>query len=264
MSGPLPSASGAQGVAASAPILTATGVEKSFGALKALGGVDLALAPSERLGIIGPNGSGKTTMINCITGTLRPERGRIAFAGQDITDLPPHRRARLGIARTFQIPQPFTGMTVIENLLVPLDYLGHVPDRRGRADEVLRSVGLIGRRDHPSESLSQLELRKLELARALVAGPRVLIADEAMAGLSEGEIDEILDILLALNRAGVAVIMIEHIMHAVMRFSERMICFESGRIIAEGSPAAIADDPTVQRVYFGEHAVRSPAKGLPT
>jgi len=246
----------------SEPILSAAAVEKSFGALKVLGGVDLQLKAGERLGIIGPNGSGKTTMINCITGTLRPDRGRISFAGQDITDQPPHRRARLGIARTFQIPQPFTGMTVLENLLVPLDYLGHVPDRHGRADEVLRSVGLYGRRGHPSESLSQLELRKLELARALVADPRVLIADEAMAGLSEGEVDEILEILLALNRRGVAVIMIEHIMHAVMRFSERMVCFESGRIVAQGSPRSIADDPLVQRVYFGEQVASPVREGL--
>src|SRR5919202_2365843 len=122
----------------SEPILSAAAIEKSFGALKALGGVDLQLRAGERLGIIGPNGSGKTTMINCITGTLRPDSGRISFAGQDITGQSPHRRARLGIARTFQIPQPFTGMTVLENLLVPLDYLGRVPDRYHRADEVLR------------------------------------------------------------------------------------------------------------------------------
>jgi branched-chain amino acid transport system ATP-binding protein len=237
-------------------ILAAVAVEKSFGALRALSGVDLHLRAGERLGLIGPNGSGKTTLINCITGVLRPDRGRIQYAGKDITALPPHQRARLGIARTFQIPQPFTGMSVVENLLVPLDYLGHAQAPRRRADDVLRAVGLHGRRDHPAEALSQLELRKLELARALVAEPRVLIADEAMAGLSEAEIDEVLAILLDLNDQGVAVIMIEHIMHAVMRFSERIVCFETGRTIAEGTPRAVADDPVVQKVYFGEQAGR--------
>jgi len=237
-------------------ILAAVAIEKSFGAVRALSGVDLHLQAGERLGIIGPNGSGKTTMINCITGVLQPDRGRIRFGSKDITALPPHRRARLGIARTFQIPQPFTGMTVFENLLVPLDYLGRVPDRCHRVDEVLRSVGLYSRGNDPCEALSLIELRKLELARALVAGPRVLIADEAMAGLAEAEIDDILRILLALNRRGVAVIMIEHIMHAVMRFSERIVCFEAGRMIAEGSPQAVAGDPLVQRVYFGEQAHR--------
>jgi branched-chain amino acid transport system ATP-binding protein len=236
-------------------IVAALGIDKSFGAVKALQGVDLHLRQGERLGIIGPNGSGKTTLINCITGVLRPDRGEIRLAGRDVTRLPPHRRARLGLARTFQIPQPFTGMTVLENLLVPLDYVAG-SDHQGRAVEVLRLIGLHHRRADPSEALSQLELRKLELARALVARPRVLIADEAMAGLSEGEIDEVLAILFKLNEGGVAVIMIEHIMHAVMRFSERIMCFETGRLIAEGTPAAVADDPVVQRVYFGEQAGR--------
>src|SRR5918999_4397971 len=147
-------------------LLAAVAIEKSFDAVRALSGVDLELQAGERLGIIGPNGSGKTTMINCITGVLQPDRGRIRFASNDITALPPHRRARLGIARTFQIPQPFTGLTVLENLLVPLDYLGQSLDRHHRADEVLRSVDLHGRRHDPSEALSLVELRKLELARA--------------------------------------------------------------------------------------------------
>ena len=237
-------------------ILAAAAIEKSFGAVMALSGVDLHVQAGERLGLIGPNGSGKTTLINCITGLLQPDRGRIRFASKDITALPPHRRARLGIARTFQIPQPFTGMTVWENLLVPLDYLGRTPDRTHRADEVLRSVALHGRRHDLAEALTQVELRKLELARALVAGPQVLIADEAMAGLSDVEIDDILQILRDLNGRGVAVIMIEHIMHAVMRFSERIVCFEAGRIIAEGSPEAVAGDALVQKVYFGEQAHR--------
>lgn len=240
----------------SEPVLVVSSVDKRFGALKALAGVDLVLHRGERLGIIGPNGSGKTTLINCITGLLTPERGSIRYESQDITRLSTHRRARMGIARTFQIPRPFTGMTVLENLLVPLDYLGRGQDRRRRAEELLASVGLHRRRDDDAATLSQLELRKLELARALASGARILIADEAMAGLSEAEIDDLLPILFKLNEAGVSVIMIEHIMHAVMRFSQRVVCLETGKVIAEGPPDQVANDATVQRVYFGEQARR--------
>lgn len=240
----------------SAALLTVSGLTRSFGAFRALDGVVVTLARAERLGIIGPNGSGKTTLINCIAGTLLPDAGTITFDGQEVTRLPAHRRARLGISRSFQIPQPFTGMTVAENLQVPLDYLGGSGGSAERIDAVLRSVNLASRRDHRAELLSQLELRKLELARALVASPRLLIADEAMAGLSEGEIDEVMAILARLNDDGVAVIMIEHIMHAVMRFSHRVICLDTGRIIADGEPRAVAEDAQVQRVYFGEQARR--------
>jgi branched-chain amino acid transport system ATP-binding protein len=238
-------------------VLSIRAVRKSFGAVRALGPVDLDLKPKERLGLIGPNGSGKTTLINCISGLFPPDGGTITFKGIDITGMPAWRRAQLGLSRSFQIPRPFTGMTVLENLLVPLDYLNKSGrEEIARADEVLRATGLIARRDHPAEQLSQLELRKLELARALVAEPEILIADEAMAGLSEAEIDDILALLFTLNETGVAVVMIEHIMHAVMRFSERMICLETGQIIAEGTPAEIAADPTVQKVYFGEQTHR--------
>lgn len=233
-------------------VLSLRGVEKVFGAFRALGPVDLDVRAGERLGIIGPNGSGKTTLINCITGVYRPDKGSVHFQGQDISHIEAHRRARLGISRSFQIPRPFTGMTVLENLIVPLDYCQIEGSKAERATAVLASVGLSGRMHHPSEDLSQLELRKLELARALVGNPKVLIADEAMAGLSEEEIDEVLDILFKLNATGVAVIMIEHIMHAVMRFSERLVCFETGRLIAMGTSAEIAEDPLVQKVYFGE------------
>jgi branched-chain amino acid transport system ATP-binding protein len=149
-------------------------------------------------------------------------------------------------------------MTVLENLLVPMDYCLHASEKteRQRAEEVLHSVGLTGRRDDLAESLSQLEQRKLELARALAGNPQVLIADEAMAGLSNSEIDDILALLFALNEAGVAVIMIEHIMHAVMRFSQRVVCLETGRVIAEGAPAEIVQNPKVQKAYFGEQAAR--------
>lgn len=239
-----------------APILTMRGVEKSFGPFRALGPVDLDLMPQERLGIIGPNGAGKTTLINCITGVLKPDGGKVGFGDEDVTGLPAFRRARLGISRTFQIPRPFAGMTVAENLLVPLDYAHHSGNKRKRALEVLESVGLSARADHLSEDLSQLELRKLELARALAADPKVLIADEAMAGLADSEIDEVLAILMRLNGQGVAVIMIEHIMHAVMRFSQRIVCFDTGLLIASGTADEVAHDPMVQKVYFGEQAHR--------
>ncbi|TCL65220.1 ABC transporter ATP-binding protein [Rhizobium sp. BK251] len=233
-------------------VLSLKGVEKVFGSFRALGPVDLDIGDGERLGIIGPNGAGKTTLINCITGVYRPDKGSVHFRGQDISHLEAHKRARLGIARSFQIPRPFTGMTVLENLLVPLDYCDVEGSKEQRAKSVLKSVGLSGRISHPSESLSQLELRKLELARALVGNPKLLIADEAMAGLSEEEIDEVLSILMKLNGQGVAVIMIEHIMHAVMRFSERIVCFETGQLVAAGTSKEIAENPLVQKVYFGE------------
>ena len=241
----------------SAPLLQVRGVAKSFGAIKALKPVDLDLAAGERLGIIGPNGSGKTTLINCITGFFPPDQGTILYKGEDVTREPAYRRARKGLTRSFQIPRPFVGMTVLENLLVPMDYCrSDGTDKRERAEEVLQSVGLTRRRDAPAESLTQLEQRKLELARALAASPQVLIADEAMAGLSETEIDDILALLFNLNASGVAIIMIEHIMHAVMRFSQRVICLETGGIIAEGSPAEIVRNPLVQKAYFGEQAAR--------
>ncbi|RAI37615.1 ABC transporter ATP-binding protein [Rhodoplanes roseus] len=236
----------------SGPILEVRGVEQRFGPFQALGPVDLVLHRGERLGIIGPNGSGKTTLINCISGTLRPQQGRVVFDGVDVTDLPPHRRARMGLSRSFQIPKPFTGMTVLENLLVPIDQISPSADAEDRALAVLESVGLQRRAGHEAGGLSQLELRKLELARALVVEPKVLVADEAMAGLSEGEIDDVLAILTHLSATGIAVIMIEHIMHAVMRFSTRIVCFETGRTIADAAPDVIAADPLVQKVYFGE------------
>lgn len=236
----------------SAPILSVRNIEKRFGAQVAVAGVDLDIAPGEKLGIIGPNGSGKTTLINCITGVLRPERGRVVFEGADISALPAYMRARRGIARSFQIPRPFVGISVLENIMVPLDYLESGRREVARARELLELVGLAGRADDAAESLTHLELRKLELARALAARPRLLIADEVMAGLSESEIDEVLETLFTLNAQGVTVVMIEHIMHAIMRFSQRLICMETGRIIADGTPQEVGRDPEVRRVYFGQ------------
>ena len=236
----------------SEPILSVRGVSKRFDTLVAVADVNLDVAHGEKLGIIGPNGSGKTTLINCITGVIRPEEGTIAFEGVDISRMPTYRRARRGIARSFQIPRPFVGMSVLDNLLVPLDYLESGRREIAHACDLLKSVGLEPRAEDPAESLTHLELRKLELARALAAEPRLLIADEVMAGLSEPEIDEVLEILFALNARGVTVIMIEHIMHAIMRFSKRLLCMETGRIIADGTPQEVGRSPEVQKVYFGK------------
>jgi branched-chain amino acid transport system ATP-binding protein len=238
------------------PILSVRSLRKQFGSNVAVAGVNLDVGRGEKLGIIGPNGSGKTTLINCITGVLRPEAGVVRFEGADISAWPAWRRARGGIARTYQIPRPFVGISVTENLRVPLDYVAGESRSADRERELLSLVGLEARAHHLAESLTQLELRKLELARALATQPRLLIVDEVMAGLSEEEINDVLDILNGLNEGGVTVLMIEHIMHAIMRFSRRLICMETGRIIADGAPSHVGGDPEVRRVYFGKQAGR--------
>jgi len=229
---------------------------KSFGGFVALDNVSLAVREGERLGLIGPNGSGKTTLINCISGALFNDSGTIHFDGREVTRLPAFERARAGIARSFQIPKPFRSMTVLENLQVPLEYAARDRGRQDRsaadeALEVLEVMGLQGRAHDDSAGLTQVDMRKLELARAMAAKPRLLISDEAMAGLSSTEVDEVLGILRRLNDGGITIIMIEHIMHAVMRFSERVVCLDAGQIICEGTPEAIVQDGGVQRAYLG-------------
>jgi branched-chain amino acid transport system ATP-binding protein len=239
-----------------APLLDVRKLSKRFGGFVALNEVDLHLAPGERLGLIGPNGSGKTTMINCISGALGNDGGEIVFQGRDISALPAYRRARLGIARSFQIPRPFRSMTVVENLFIPLEYAAWARIDHGRvveeAMDILERIGLVDLAHRNCGDLTQIDMRKLELARALAARPNLLISDEAMAGLSGQEVDEILEILFALNEGGVAVIMIEHIMRAVMRYSQRIIVLDAGRKIAEGPPDDIVRNPDVERVYLGE------------
>jgi len=240
----------------SEPILRVSGLAKRFGGFVALEGIDLEVRAGERLGLIGPNGSGKTTLINCISGALYNDAGRVVFEGRDITRMAAHRRARLGVARSFQIPKPFRSMTVLENLRVPLEYAAWERAEHSRitdeAMQVLELIGLQQRAHEGSAGLTQVDMRKLELARALAAKPRLLVSDEAMAGLSSSEVDEILGILRALNARGVAVIMIEHIMRAVMGFSERVVVLDAGRKIAEGSPEQILHNPDVERAYLGE------------
>jgi branched-chain amino acid transport system ATP-binding protein len=237
-------------------LLQIENLRKQFGGFTAVDGVSLAIAGGERFGLIGPNGSGKTTLINCISGALRNDAGSIRFDGEEISRLPAYQRTRRGIARSFQIPRPFATMTVLENLVVPLEYVVHrgslhTADTGVEAMAILRDMGLADKAQTLASQLSQVELRKMELARAMAARPRLLVSDEAMAGLSSNEVSEVLEILFKLNAAGITIIMIEHIMQAVMKFSQRVVCLDAGRIICEGTPASIVQNPDVQRAYLG-------------
>ena len=239
-----------------ATLLEVDGLTKRFGGFTALHRVSLSVRAGERFGLIGQNGSGKTTLINCVCGALAADGGRILFEGRDITTLAAHRRTRLGIVRSFQIPKPFTSMTVRENLGIPLEYAAHARSPAGHADaeaaEILRTIGLEAKAHLRPAELTQIEMRKLELARAMAARPTLLISDEAMAGLSSVEVDDILALLFRLNEQGITIVMIEHIMRAVMRFSERVVVLDAGERIAEGTPAEIVRNPAVEKAYLGE------------
>jgi branched-chain amino acid transport system ATP-binding protein len=237
-------------------VLQVTNLRKTFGGITAVNDVSFDVHEAEILGIIGPNGSGKTTLVNCICGSLSCDGGSIGFDGTDVTRFASYQRTRLGIARSFQVPRPFSSMTLAENVAVPLEYVVrrrplHSTDVSAEARSILARMGLADRADAPTGSLTQVGLRKLELARAMAARPRLLILDEVMAGLSHVEVDEMLDIILGLSRQGVTVMMIEHIMRAIMRFSERVVCMDAGRVMAEGPPDQIVRDPGVQRIYLG-------------
>ncbi len=232
------------------PLLATAGLGKRFGGFAALEAVDLQVRAGERLGLIGPNGSGKSTFVNCLAGDLPDHDGSIAFDGRPLGRLPPHRRTALGLARTFQLPRPFASMTVLENVALPLLYAPARPPA-ARAMECLAMVGLADRAQAQPRALTQVDLRRLELARAIATRPRLLLADETMAGLSPGEVDEMLALLLRLNAEGMAIVMIEHIMRAVTAFAERLVVLLAGRVIAAGAPRDVLARPDVQEAYLG-------------
>jgi branched-chain amino acid transport system ATP-binding protein len=242
------------------PLLEVTGLGKRFGGFVALDGINLDVAQGERVGLIGPNGSGKSTFVNCICGTLVNETGSVLFDGHKMDGLLTHERTWRGIARSFQLPRPFATLTVADNLRVPLLYTVNArpgPGLKGaeldaRCAELLGLVGLADKGPKLPRDLTQVEMRKLELARAMAAEPKLLIADEAMAGLSQSEVDDIVGLLIQLNERGITIILIEHIMRAVMRFSQRLVVLVSGKKMADGKPDAVIRDPEVEKAYLGQ------------
>jgi branched-chain amino acid transport system ATP-binding protein len=242
------------------PILEVKNLQKRFGGFTALNDINISVRPGERLGLIGPNGSGKSTFTNCLCGSLKTDGGSIAFSGRPIDRLAAHDRARLGIGRSFQLPRPFHSLSLIDNLRIPLEYTVNARggtrllerDIVARASELLGQFGLGNKANRLPRDLTQVEMRKLELARAMATNPTLLVSDEAMAGLSNSEVDEILALLLALNGSGVAIIFIEHIMRAVMAFSERLVVLVAGQKIADGSPKDVIANQQVIGAYLGE------------
>jgi branched-chain amino acid transport system ATP-binding protein len=234
-------------------ILKLANLRRSFGSLKAVDGVDLEVAQGEALGIIGPNGAGKSTLFNLITGLLRPDSGTVDFDGRDITQAPPRVRCIAGIGRSFQIPHPFENLTVFENLLVAAVH------GRGRREaevidacgDILQRTGLLAFADRPAGTLNLLGRKRLELARAMASGPRLLLLDEIAGGLTEAECLELVKLIQDIKASGVTIVWIEHIVHALIAVVSRLVVLNFGRKIVEGEPRTVMASDQVREIYMG-------------
>jgi branched-chain amino acid transport system ATP-binding protein len=236
-----------------APILSLDAVSKAYGALRVADRVSFAVRDGETLGILGPNGAGKTTLFNLISGDVRPDAGRILFRGEDITGLPPHARCRRGIGRSYQVPHPFAGMTVFENVLVGAAFGGQLREAEAASVsvEVLARTGLLDRANRMAGALTLLDRKRLELARALATRPALLLLDEIAGGLAEHEATALVGEINAIKASGVTMIWIEHVVHALMAVADRLLVINFGALLADGPPAAVIEDPEVKRVYMG-------------
>ena len=238
------------------PKLEARAIRRRFGALTVLDGVDFAVASDEAVGIVGPNGAGKTTLLSILSGAQTPTSGRVSWRGRDVTGLDSAQRCRLGLIRTHQIPRPFSGMTVFENVFVAAAQ-SHGFDRGQSYDRVVDALalcGMSGVANRRAETLGLLDRKRLELARALGANPKILLLDEIGGGLTDAEAGELVGVIRELRRRKIAIVWIEHIVHVLLQVVERLVCMEQGRVIADGAPDAVMSDPAVIEAYLGGDA----------
>ena len=236
-----------------APILELKQIAKRFGAVVVADGIDLVVPKGQALGMIGPNGAGKTTLFGMITGAVRPDAGRVFFEGDDITQLPPEQRCRRGLARSFQIPQPFGGMSVFENCLVAGEFgrARRTASMQRDCADIIARCGLADVANRPAGSLTLLQRKRLEVARALCSEPRLLLLDEVAGGLTEEECHELVELVREVKASGVTIIWIEHIVHALNAVVDRLVVLHGGALIGDGDPRDVIKSPQVQEIYMG-------------
>jgi branched-chain amino acid transport system ATP-binding protein len=245
-------------------LLEAQDVTKAFGSFKAVDNASVTLQQGDILGLIGPNGAGKSTFFNCLTGDLAATSGKVLFEGHDITALTPEARAQLGLARTFQVPQTFERMSVLENVMIGAFLrTPRRTDAEARARAVLDRVGMGALADTPARSLGTPGRKRLEIARALATEPKVLLLDEAMAGLTQREVQLAIDLVRDIHRSGITLVIVEHIMEVIMSLASRVVVFHQGREIARGSPREVTANPAVIAAYLGTRAAKAAAGHTP-
>jgi branched-chain amino acid transport system ATP-binding protein len=242
-------------------LIEARAITKAFGSFRAVDDVSIAVAPGTILGLIGPNGAGKSTLFNCLTGDIAPTAGEVLIEGHDVTRLPPEERAQRGLARTFQVPQTFEHMTVRENVMIgAFLHAGRTMDAAAHARAVIEDVGLGAVADAPARSLGTPGRKRLEIARALATRPKVLLLDEAMAGLTPAEVQRAIALICAIHARGVTLVIVEHIMEVILSLADRVVVLHQGREIARGTPAEVTAHPAVIEAYLGKRASAAGAR----